>query len=81
MTVRITVKNGDPPGDGKICENRFWPISDGLQGKKPILPYFYIPRGVAESAPFPEVRNRKGAESGLRKSRVFGRQNENKKIG
>ena len=30
-----------------------------------ILPYFSGPRGVAISVPFPEVRNRKGAESGL----------------
>ena len=36
-----------------------------LPSEKSILPYFSGPRGVAISVPFPEVRNRKGAESGL----------------
>ena len=36
-----------------------------LPGEKLILPYFSGPRGVAISVPFPEVRNRKGTESGL----------------
>ena len=34
LTVRITVHNGDNFG-------RFWPISDRLLSKKPILPYFF----------------------------------------
>ena len=36
-----------------------------LPSEKLILPYFSGSRGVAISVPFPEVRNRKGAESGL----------------
>ena len=36
-----------------------------LPSEKSILPYFSGPRGVAISVPFPEVRNRKGTESGL----------------
>ena len=36
-----------------------------LPSEKSILPYFSVPRGVAISVPFPEVRNRKGTESGL----------------
>ena len=43
----------------------FYPISNHLLGEKSNLPYFSIPRGIAKSVPFPEVRNRKGAESGL----------------
>ena len=43
----------------------FWIISDWLPGEKLILLYFSMSRGVAESVPFPEVQNRKGAESGL----------------
>ena len=43
-----------------------------LPSEKSILPYFSGPRGVAISVPFPEVRNRKGAESGLDKPKVYG---------
>ena len=43
----------------------FCPMVVHLPSEKSILPYFSGPRGVAISVPFPEVRNRKGAESGL----------------
>ena len=43
----------------------FFPMGVHLPSEKSILPYFSGPRGVAISVPFPEVRNRKGAESGL----------------
>ena len=43
----------------------FCPMGVHLPGEKSILPYFSSPRGVAISVPFPEVRNRKGTESGL----------------
>ena len=42
----------------------FWIISDWSWVKN-WLPYFSISRGVVESVPFPEVWNRKGAESSL----------------
>ena len=41
------------------------PMEVHLPSEKLVLPYFSSPRGVATSVPFPEVRNRKGAESGL----------------
>ena len=41
------------------------PMGVHLPSEKLILPYFSSSRGVAISVPFPEVRNRKGAESGL----------------
>ena len=34
LTVRITVKNGDPSGDGKIWENRFCTGKMGHHGAK-----------------------------------------------
>ena len=43
----------------------FCPMVVHLPSEKSILPYFSGPRGVAISVPFPEVRNRKGTESGL----------------
>ena len=43
----------------------FCPMVVHLPSEKSILPYFSGPRGVAISVPFPEVRKRKGAESGL----------------
>ena len=43
----------------------FCPIVAHLPSAKLILQYFSSPRGVAISVPFPEVRNRKGTESGL----------------
>ena len=43
----------------------FCPIVAHLPSEKLILSYFSSPRGVAISVPFPEVRNRKGTESGL----------------
>ena len=36
-----------------------------LPSEKPILPYFSSLSMVAVSVPFPEVRSRKGTESGL----------------
>ena len=41
------------------------PMEVHLPSEKLVLPYFSSPRGVATSVPFPEVRNRKGTESGL----------------
>ena len=43
----------------------FWSLLAHLPSQKSILPYFSSPRGVATSVPFPEVRSRKGTESGL----------------
>ena len=42
-----------------------------LPSEKSILPFFSGPRGVAISVPFPEVRNRKGAESGLQYTQYY----------
>ena len=43
----------------------FWILLVHFFSAKSILPYFSSPRGVATSVPFPEVRSRKGTESGL----------------
>ena len=43
----------------------FWCHLVHFFSAKSILPYFSSPRGVATSVPFPEVRSRKGTESGL----------------
>ena len=76
LTVRFTVKNGDPPlkiltsSHGSLAYVLlllaiFWCHLVYFFSEKSILPYFSSPRGVATSVPFPEVRSRKGTESGL----------------
>ena len=47
----------------------FWALLAHLPSEKSILPYFSSLSMVAVSVPFPEVRNRKGTESGLTDSR------------
>ena len=54
----------------------FCPMVVHLPSEKSILPYFSGPRGVAISVPFPEVRNRKGAESGLEKTQKMSENGE-----
>ena len=48
-----------------INSGRLWARYSGFQGEKSNLPYFSMPRGLATSVSFPEVRNRKETESGL----------------
>ena len=48
-----------------IALGAFCPMVVHLPSENLTLPYFSGPRGVAISVPFPEVRNRKGTESGL----------------
>ena len=48
----------------------FCPMVVHLPSEKSILPYFSGPRGVAILVPFPEVRNRKGAENGVAGARL-----------
>ena len=43
----------------------FGSVGTHFPSEKLILPYFSSPSMVAVSVPFPEVRNRKGTESGL----------------
>ena len=43
----------------------FWTLFVHFFSAKSILSYFSSPRGVATSVPFPEIRSRKGTESGL----------------
>ena len=44
----------------------FGSVGTHFPSEKLILPYFSSPSMVAVSVPFPEVRNRKGTESGLK---------------
>ena len=57
------------PNDSLACAfidlGAFWSVVAHLPSEKSILPYFSSLSMVAVSVPFPEVRNRKGTESGL----------------
>ena len=68
--LKVNVKKFQPTSTSSLAcvltnLDAFCPMEVHLPGEKSILPYFSSPRGVAISVPFPEVRNRKGTESGL----------------
>ena len=68
--LKVNVKKFRPTSTSSLAcvltnLDAFCPMGVHLPGEKSILPYFSSPRGVAISVPFPEVRNRKGTESGL----------------
>ncbi len=68
--LKVNVKKFQPTSTSSLAcvltnLDAFCPMGVHLPGEKSILPYFSSPRGVAISVPFPEVRNRKGTESGL----------------
>ena len=68
--LKVNVKKFQPTSTSSLAcvltnLDAFCPMEVHLPGEKSILPYFSSLRGVAISVPFPEVRNRKGTESGL----------------
>ncbi len=67
--LKVNVKKFRPTSTSSLAcvltnLDAFCPMEVHLPGEKSILPYFSSLRGVAISVPFPEVRNRKGTESG-----------------
>ena len=71
--LKVNVKKFQPTSTSSLAcvltnLDAFCPMGVHLPGEKSILPYFSSLRGVAISVPFPEVRNRKGTESGLLKT-------------
>ena len=63
------------PNDSLACAfidlGAFWSVVAHLPSENLVLPYFSSLSMVAVSVPFPEVRSRKGTESGLQLSKVF----------
>ena len=62
---KVVASSNDSLACALIDLGAFWSVVAQLPSEKLILPYFSSLSMVAVSVPFPEVRSRKGTESGL----------------
>ena len=62
---KVVTSSNDSLACALIDLGAFGSMGVHLPSEKPILPYFSSLSMVAVSVPFPEVRSRKGTESGL----------------